>query len=76
MRRDSQPPVSRSESYDTGNLAHETLLLELWTLLLPDRPLLKRVTKQWQDIGERDGGKLVLVGCFQASIHLLARMGC
>jgi len=41
----------RSESYDTGNLAHETLLLELWTLLLPDRPLLKRVTKQWQDIG-------------------------
>lgn len=41
----------RSESYDHGNLGHETMLLELWTLLLPDRPLLKRVTKQWQDIG-------------------------
>ena len=47
--------MSRSESYDHGNLGHETMLLELWTLLLPDRPLLKRVTKQWQDIGEQDG---------------------
>ena len=62
--------MSRSESYDHGNLGHETMLLELWTLLLPDRPLLKRVTKQWQDIGEQDGsfhrlqdGKLVLVRC-------------
>ena len=43
---------SRSESFDDANLSHETQLLELWTLLQPDRPLLKRVTKQWQDIGE------------------------
>ena len=42
----------RSESFDDANLSHETQLLELWTLLQPDRPLLKRVTKQWQDIGE------------------------
>merc|ERR1719402_466284 len=41
----------RSESFDDANLGHETQLLELWTLLQPDRPLLKRVTKQWQDIG-------------------------
>lgn len=41
----------RSEGFDSGNLVHETCLLELWTLLQPDRPLLKRVTKQWQDIG-------------------------
>ena len=41
----------RSESFDDANLSHETQLLELWTLLQPDRPLLKRVTKQWQDIG-------------------------
>merc|ERR1719295_1921192 len=40
----------RSESFDDANLSHETQLLELWTLLQPDRPLLKRVTKQWQDI--------------------------
>ena len=26
-------------------------LLQLWTLLQPDNPLLKRVTKQWQTIG-------------------------
>jgi len=41
----------RSESFDDANLSHETQLLELWTLLQPDRQLLKRVTKQWQDIG-------------------------
>lgn len=41
----------RSESFNDGNLHHETQLLELWTLLQPDRPLLKRVTKQWQEIG-------------------------
>ena len=26
-------------------------LLQLWTLLKPDTPLEKRVTKQWQSIG-------------------------
>merc|ERR1711862_874059 len=34
-----------------GNLDHEMLLLQLWTLLQPDTPLLMRVTKQWQSIG-------------------------
>jgi len=41
----------RAEAFDDGNLQHEMQLLELWTLLQPDRPLLTRVTKQWQDIG-------------------------
>lgn len=41
----------RAESFDDCKLPHETGLLELWTLLQPDRPLLKRVTRQWQDIG-------------------------
>jgi len=41
----------RAEAFDDGNLQHEMQLLELWTLLQPDKPLLTRVTKQWQDIG-------------------------
>jgi len=41
----------RAEGFDDGNLQHEMQLLELWTLLQPDKPLLTRVTKQWQDIG-------------------------
>lgn len=41
----------RSEPFDDGNLNHEMQLLELWTLLQPDTPLLKRKTKQWQTIG-------------------------
>ena len=46
----SIPP--RSEPLDDGNLNHEMQLLELWTLLQPDTPLLKRKTKQWQTIGQ------------------------
>lgn len=41
----------RSISYNEGDLNHEMWLLELWTLLQPDRPLATRITKQWQDIG-------------------------
>lgn len=41
----------RAESFSSDNLVHETQLVELWSLLQPDRPLLTRVTKQWQDIG-------------------------
>jgi len=41
----------RSEQFDAENLQHEMQLLQLWTLLQPDNPLLKRVTKQWQTIG-------------------------
>lgn len=41
----------RAESFDSENLSHEQDLVELWTLLQPDRPLATRVTKQWQDIG-------------------------
>ena len=42
---------SRSEPFNDGNLEHEMELLQLWTLLKPDTPLEKRVTKQWQSIG-------------------------
>jgi hypothetical protein len=41
----------RSIPYNEGDLNHEMWLLELWTLLQPDRPLDTRITKQWQDIG-------------------------
>lgn len=41
----------RSEPFNDGNLEHEMELLQLWTLLKPDTPLEKRVTKQWQSIG-------------------------
>jgi len=41
----------RSISYNEDDLNHEMWLLELWTLLQPDRPLATRITKQWQDIG-------------------------
>ena len=47
-------------------------LLQLWTLLQPDTPLHKRVTKQWQTIGE-----LSIKGVFasymcpnQSNIHI------
>ena len=43
---------SRSEPFNDGNLGHEMELLQLWTLLKPDTPLEKRVTKQWQSIGK------------------------
>ena len=42
----------RSEPFNESNLEHEMSLLQLWTLLQPDTPLHKRVTKQWQTIGE------------------------
>ena len=45
------PILFRSEAFNDSNLDHEMLLLQLWTLLQPDTPLLKRVTKQWQTIG-------------------------
>merc|ERR1719259_1454652 len=41
----------RSEAFNENNLDHEMSLLQLWTLLKPDTPLHKRVTKQWQTIG-------------------------
>lgn len=41
----------RSEQYDGDNLQHEQKLLELWNNLMPDSPLLQRITKQWQEIG-------------------------
>jgi len=41
----------RSEPFNESNLEHEMSLLQLWTLLQPDTPLHKRVTKQWQTIG-------------------------
>jgi len=41
----------RAESFDSDNLTHEKQLVELWSLLQPDRPLVTRVTKEWQDIG-------------------------
>jgi len=41
----------RAEVFDSSNLEHESQLMELWNLMQPDRPLLKRKSKQWQDIG-------------------------
>jgi len=43
--------IMRSEAFNENNLDHEMSLLQLWTLLQPDTPLHKRVTKQWQTIG-------------------------
>ncbi|XP_063226635.1 ELMO domain-containing protein 2 [Bacillus rossius redtenbacheri] len=41
----------RVTRYDASNTIHETKLLRLWTLLMPNVPLESRVTKQWQEIG-------------------------
>lgn len=41
----------RKSQYDAENPEHETLLLKLWSLLMPYEPLDARVTKQWQEIG-------------------------
>ncbi|XP_076044267.1 ELMO domain-containing protein 2 [Oratosquilla oratoria] len=41
----------RKETYDAGKEEHETKLLRLWDALMPQVPLEKRITKQWQDIG-------------------------
>ena len=48
----ANPASLRSEPFNESNLEHEMSLLQLWTLLQPDTPLHKRVTKQWQTIGE------------------------
>lgn len=42
----------RSTPYDSCNFEHEEKLLQLWTLLNPNGPVLEdRISKQWQDIG-------------------------
>nr|CAG4652045.1 EOG090X0AMT [Triops cancriformis] len=41
----------RTCPYDADNQEHEAKVLELWSLLMPNRPLLSRVTRQWQEIG-------------------------
>lgn len=41
----------RCKQYDSNNPDHEAKLLRLWNLLMPDRPLEARITKDWQDIG-------------------------
>jgi ELMO domain-containing protein len=41
----------RRTPYDCSNLEHESKLLELWRLLMPDVELENRISKQWQDIG-------------------------
>lgn len=37
--------------YDSYNEEHEMKLLKLWSLLMPNKPLESRISKQWQDIG-------------------------
>ena len=37
--------------YDPNQKSHEKRLLELWTLLMPDVPLLHRHSKQWERLG-------------------------
>ncbi|XP_037956175.1 ELMO domain-containing protein 2 [Teleopsis dalmanni] len=41
----------RAIPYDSNNLQHEEMLLELWNYLMPNEPLTGRISKQWQDIG-------------------------
>lgn len=41
----------RKIPYDSGNFEHEDKLLRLWRLLMPDRSLDARISKQWQEIG-------------------------
>lgn len=41
----------RTTSFDSENEDHENMLLELWRLLEPDRPLEGRITKSWNRIG-------------------------
>ena len=40
-----------STMYDKSNPAHEELLLNLWKLLCPNRPLSNRISSDWGDIG-------------------------
>ncbi|XP_023946214.1 ELMO domain-containing protein 2 [Bicyclus anynana] len=41
----------RCTHFDSNDPIHEKKLLRLWGLLMPDRPLEARITKDWQDIG-------------------------
>ncbi|KAL3900213.1 MAG: hypothetical protein SGCHY_001490 [Lobulomycetales sp.] len=40
-----------STDFDPNSKAHETKLLSLWMLLMPDEPLDARVSQKWKDIG-------------------------
>ncbi|XP_074541939.1 ELMO domain-containing protein 2 [Halichoeres trimaculatus] len=42
---------ARKEVFDSENNVHETMLLKLWDLLMPNVKLESRITKQWGDIG-------------------------
>ncbi|XP_045142397.1 ELMO domain-containing protein 2-like [Echinops telfairi] len=41
----------RQNPYDSDNVKHEKLLLQLWNLLMPKKKLQARISKQWADIG-------------------------
>lgn len=41
----------RRIQYQSEDAEHERMLLELWSVLMPDTKLEGRITKQWQDIG-------------------------
>lgn len=43
--------ATRTTPYDSARPDHETKLLKLWRLLMPEQELEARITKQWQDIG-------------------------
>jgi ELMO domain-containing protein len=47
----SQVEQLRTTQYDSDNLMHEQMLLDLWKQMMPQEPLEGRITKQWQDIG-------------------------
>ncbi|KAL4213456.1 ELMO/CED-12 family-domain-containing protein [Rhizopus microsporus] len=42
---------SISTKYDSNNKEHEDKLLQLWSKLIPNKPLQSRITKQWVEIG-------------------------
>ncbi|XP_032512847.2 ELMO domain-containing protein 2 [Danaus plexippus] len=41
----------RCTQFDSNNSSHEEKLLNLWNLMVPDKPLEARVSKDWQYIG-------------------------
>ena len=41
---------SISTKYDSNNKEHEDKLLQLWSKLIPNKPLQSRITKQWVDV--------------------------
>jgi len=41
----------RREKFDSKNQNHEKLLLELWSMLQPERVLSNRISRDWEDIG-------------------------